>query len=132
MSEPFVYIGTVRIMEGKFEEFERTAREIAETVKEHQPRIIAFHWFANEDGTEATVVQLHPDTASMDFLMQVLWEKLSEHVARALGPELMEVTRSEYCGITSESALEMDRGIPGLAVDIKPVHVAGFTRTTTG
>jgi hypothetical protein len=64
--------------------------------------------------------------------MQVLRGKLSEHVARALGPELIEPKQVEYYGTPSESSLEMDRQIPGLAVGIKPVHVGGFTRTTTG
>jgi hypothetical protein len=52
--------------------------------------MIAFHGFVNDDGTEMTIIQVHPDTASMDFHMQVLTDKLDEHVARALGPELIE------------------------------------------
>jgi uncharacterized protein YndB with AHSA1/START domain/quinol monooxygenase YgiN len=132
MSQPFIHIGTFRIKEGKFEEVTRSYREVVETVEEHEPRMIAFHGFVNEDGTEMTVIQLHPDTASMDFHMQVLTDKLGEYVARALGPDLIELRRSEYYGTPSESALEMDRQIPGLAVDFKPIHVAGFTRTTSG
>jgi quinol monooxygenase YgiN len=132
MSQPFISIATLRIKEGKLDDFTRSYREVVETVKEHEPRIIAFHGFVNEDGTELTIIQVHPDTASMDFHMQVLRGKLSEHVARALGPELIEPKQVEYYGTLSESALEMDRQIPGLAVGIKPVHVGGFTRTTTG
>jgi quinol monooxygenase YgiN len=132
MSQPFISIATLRIKEGKLEDFTRSYREVVETVKEHEPRVIAFHGFVNEDGTEMTIIQVHPDTASMDFHMQVLRGKLSEHVARALGPELIGPKQVEYYGTPSESALEMDRQIPGLAVGIKPVHVGGFTRTTTG
>ena len=94
--------------------------------------MIAFHGFVNEDGTEMTIIQVHPDTASMDFHMQVLRDKLAEHVARALGPELIEPTQVEYYGTPSEIALEVDRQVPGLAFGGKPVHVGGFTRTTTG
>jgi quinol monooxygenase YgiN len=132
MSQPFIAIATLRIKEGKLEDFTRSYREVVETVKEHEPRMIAFHGFVNEDGTEMTIIQVHPDTASMDVHMQVLRDKLGEHVARALGPELIEPTRVEYYGTPSETALEMDRQIPGLTVGIKPVHVGGFTRTTTG
>lgn len=60
--------------------------------------------------------------------MHVLREKLGEHVAKALGPELIEPKRVEYYGMPPKSALEMDRQIPGLTVDIKPTHVAGFSR----
>jgi quinol monooxygenase YgiN len=132
MSQPFIAIATLRIKEGKLDDFTRSYREVVETVKEHEPRVIAFHGFVNEDGTEMTIIQVHPDTASMDVHMQVLRDKLGEHVARALEPELIEPTRVEYYGTSSESALEMDRQIPGLTVGIKPVHVGGFTRTTTG
>jgi quinol monooxygenase YgiN len=132
MSQPFISIATLRIKKGKLDDFTRSYREVVETVKEHEPRIIAFHGFVNEDGTEMTIIQVHPDTASMDFHMQVLTDKLAEHVARALGPELIEPKQVEYYGTPSESALEMDRQVPGLAVGIMPLHVAGFTRTSTG
>jgi quinol monooxygenase YgiN len=131
MSQPFIYVGTLGIKEGKLEEVRRSWQAVVETVKENEPQMIAFHGFVNENGTEMTVIQVHPDPASMDFHMQVLRDKLSEQLARALGPELYEFKRSEYYGTPSESALEMDRQIPGLAVDVKPVHVAGFTRSTT-
>jgi quinol monooxygenase YgiN len=132
MTQPFISIATLRIKEGKLEDFTRSYTEVVETVKELEPRMIAFHGFVNEDGTEMTIIQVHPDTASMDFHMQVLRDKLAEHVARALGPELIEPTQVEYYGTPSEIALEMDRQVPGLAVGVKPVHVGGFTRTTTG
>jgi quinol monooxygenase YgiN len=131
MSQPFIYVGTLGIKEGKLEEVKQSWQAVVEAVKEHEPQMIAFHGFVNERGTEMTVIQVHPDTASMDFHMNVLRETLGEQLARALGPELFEFRRSEYCGTPSESALEMDRQIPGLAVDVKPTHLAGFTRATT-
>jgi quinol monooxygenase YgiN len=131
VSQPFIAIATLGIKEGKLEDFTRSYKDVVETVKEHEPRMVAFHGFVNEDGTEMTIIQVHPDTASMDFHMQVLGDKLGEHVARALAPELIEPKHVEYYGTPSESALDMDRQIPGLAVGIKPMHVAGFTRATT-
>jgi hypothetical protein len=62
MSQPFISIATLRIKEGKLDDFTRSYREVVETVKEHEPRIIAFHGFVNEDGTEMTIIQVHPDT----------------------------------------------------------------------
>jgi quinol monooxygenase YgiN len=131
MAQPFIYVGTLGIKEGKLEEVKQSWQAVVEAVKEHEPQMIAFHGFVNEGGTEMTVIQVHPDTASMDFHMKVLRETLGEQLARALGPELFEFRRSEYYGTPSESALEMDRQIPGLAVDVKPTHLAGFTRATT-
>ena len=127
--QPLIYVGTFGIKEGKFKEYAGSFRATVETVEEHEPQMIAFHGFATEDRTEMTVVQVHPDTASMDLHMRTLRDKLGEQLARALGPELIEIRRSEYYGAPSESALEMDRQIPGLALSVKPVHIAGFTRT---
>jgi quinol monooxygenase YgiN len=129
MTQPFIAIATLRIKEGKLEDFTRAYKEVVEVVKEHEPRMIAFHGFVNDDGTEMTIIQVHPDTHSMDFHMQVLADKLGKHVAKALGPELIEPKHVEYYGTPSETALEMDRQIPGLVIGIKPMHVAGFTRT---
>lgn len=45
----------------------------------YQPRMIAFHCFLDEPGDKFTVVQLHLDYASMEFL----------HIA--LGPTAAEI-----------------------------------------
>ena len=105
MSTPLIAIATLGIKEGRLEDFTRTYKEVVETVREHEPRLIAFHGFVNKDGTEMTIIQVHPDTASMDLHMQVLRDKLGEHVARALGPELIELKRVEYYGTPPQSAL---------------------------
>ena len=128
MAEPFIYVGTLGIKEGKLEEVKRSWQAVVEVVEEHEPQMIAFHAFVNEDGTEMTVIQVHPDAASMDSHLELLRDRLGEQLTRALGPELFEFRRAEYYGTPSESALEMDRQLPGLAVDLKPTHLAGFTR----
>ncbi len=130
MSEPFIYVSTSRIKEGKLEDIKRSAREVVETAQEHEPRLIALHVFINEDGTEMTSIQIHPDAASMDFHMQVLGKHLGEFMDDA--PNLIEFKHFEYYGKPSMMALEMDRELAGDAVTLKPVHVAGFTRSTTG
>lgn len=130
MSPPFIAIATLGIKEGKLGDFTRSYKEVVQVVKEHEPRLIAFHGYVNDDGTAMTIIQVHPDTASMDFHMQVLSDRLAEHVARALGPELIEPRYVEYYGTPSQIALEMDRQVAGLAVDIKPMYVGGFTRAT--
>ena len=65
MPEPFIFIGTHRLKEGKLRDFETAWRELVEVVESKEPQMIAFNAYANEDGTEVAVVQLHPDAASM-------------------------------------------------------------------
>lgn len=128
MSQPFIYINNARIKEGTFDEVQGFVKRFLDTLKEHEPQIIAFHVFANEEMTEVTIIQVHPDTASMDRHMEVLQEKLSEYEAKALGSGMFEFTHAGYYGTPNEAALAMDRGIAGLDIDIKPIHVAGFTQ----
>ena len=55
-------------------------------VEANEPRLIAFHIFVNEDGTQATTIQVHPDAASMAFHMQVIGQKISERMRSWSGP----------------------------------------------
>jgi hypothetical protein len=71
MSEPFIFIGTHTIREGKLEDFKKQWLELLEVVEAKEPRLIAFNAYVNEDGTELTIVQVHPDADSMGFHMQV-------------------------------------------------------------
>jgi hypothetical protein len=129
MSEPLIVTSTFRVKEGKLEELKRYYKRILEIVEANEPQLIAFHGFLNEDGTEMTSIQVHPDTASMDFHMQVLRENWDESFSEY--GEMLEVISVEYYGTAPESALEMDlQGEWGLS--LKPIHIAGFTRFTAG
>jgi hypothetical protein len=43
-----------------------------------EPRLIAFNVYVDQDGSNATVVQVHPDADSMLFHMQVARDHISE------------------------------------------------------
>ena len=132
MSEPFIYISTWRVKEGKLEELKQYYREIIEIVKEREPQLIAFHSFVNEEGTEMTSIQVHPHVASGDLHMEVLGQAMQALVEKYSNVfELIEGKHIEYYGGPNERYLEMDRQL-NIAVDIKPVHIGGFSRATTG
>lgn len=61
MSGPFIFIGTHRVKEGKLEEFRADAIALAALVEEREPQLLGFNFYFNEDETEATIVQVHPD-----------------------------------------------------------------------
>lgn len=135
MSEPLIYISTWRIKEGKLEDYKRFTKEFLEIIKAKEPQLIAFHLFLNEDGTEVTSVQIHPDAASMDFHLQmveqVLGEEMFEWVERT---DFVEPKQIEIYGTPSAGLLEADQPLveSGIARSIKPLHIAGFTRSTAG
>ena len=135
MSEPFIYISTWKIKEGKLEDFKRFTREFVEIVKAKEPQLIAFNVFLNEDGTEMTSIQVHPDAASMDFHLQivnqVLGEEMLDWIERA---DFVEPKQFEIYGTPSAALLEADRPLveSGVAHSIKSRFIAGFTRSPAG
>jgi hypothetical protein len=125
MSEPFIFIGIHSLKEGKLEDFKKYEQELVELVEANEPRLIAFHIFLNQDGTQAATVQVHPDADSMEFHMQVLGQKISEAY------EFLERTeRIEVYGTPSDQVLEMMRQLAGSGVplSVKVNHLGGFTR----
>ena len=51
--------------------------EAAAWIETNEPRLIAFHVYFDGEGRTCSVVQMHPDAASMAFHMQVIAEHLS-------------------------------------------------------
>ena len=135
MTQPVVYVTTIRIKEDKFQEYQRFYAELLKAVEKNEPRLIAFHLFANEDGTEMTNIQVHPDSASMDTHMQVLAEKmglLADDITEVL--QFLEVVRVEVYGTPGDRAMEMDKRLmeAGVPYTFKQRHVGGLTRSSPG
>lgn len=126
MTAPLIVISTLRVKEGKLEEIRRYYKKVLEIVKRNEPQVIAFHGFLNEEGTEMTSIQVHPDTASMDFHMQVLRENWDESFSEY--GRMLEMITIAYYGSPPGSALQMDEQ-GDWDLSLKPVHIAGFTRS---
>ena len=135
MIKPFIYMSTWKIKEGRLEDWKRFTRELVENIEAKEPQLIAFNIFLNEDETEMTSIQIHPGAASTDFHMQVLQQVLggdmNEWVERA---GFLEPKHIEIYGTPSAAVLEADRPRveAGIVRRIKPLHIAGFTRSTAG
>lgn len=71
MSGPIVAVDTSEIREGKFEELAEAVAEMATFVDANEPRPIAYQVYFDERGTRMTVIQVHPDSASMEHHMTV-------------------------------------------------------------
>jgi hypothetical protein len=46
-------------------------KELVEFVESNEPQLISYNFFLNEDGTRMIVVTVHPDSASLEFHMEV-------------------------------------------------------------
>jgi hypothetical protein len=128
MSEPFIFIGTHAIREGKLEDFRKQWLELLEVVEAKEPRLIAFNAYVDEDGTELTVVQVHPDADSMLFHMQVA----RDHISEAYQSVLEKTKRIDVYGKPSDAVLQMISRLAGSEVprSVKAHHLGGFTRSS--
>lgn len=129
MSIPLVVISKFRVREGKLEELKQYYQKVLDVVEANQTQMVAFHGFLNEEGTELTSIQVHPDAASMDYHMSVLKENWDEHFSQYT--DMVEGISIEYYGEPPDSALAMDDQSSRVPT-IRPVHIAGFTHSSAG
>ena len=129
MTGPFIYVGTTTIKPGKQEEARKRLAELVDFVETNEPRMIAFHCFLDELVSKLTVVQVHPDSASMEFHLQVN----AKHFTTAFDYLDVQVSEQYYGPMSETLAAELGKwDEPGVAVTRMPVHEGGFTRTHVG
>lgn len=126
MSGPFIFIATNRLKPGKLAEERKRVPGLVAFVEANEPRLIAFNEYVNDDGTEVAVVQIHPDTESMAFHMEVI----AERAAAAYAATVDSTTSIQVFGTPSNAVLELLERQAGASVPlaVKPLHLGGFTR----
>ena len=127
MSGPFIFIATNRLKPGKLGDERVRVPGLVEFVEANEPRLLAFNEYADEEGTEVAVVQVHPDADSMAFHMEVV----AERAAAAYAETVEATTGIEVFGAPSDAVLEMLRRQAGAGVPlrVKPLHLGGFVRS---
>jgi quinol monooxygenase YgiN len=125
MSEPIVFIDSSEIREGKLEELKTAINELVEFVEANEPQPIAYNVYLQEDGTRMTVVQVHPDSASMEFHMKVAGPAFPRFV------EFVRMSAMDIYGKPSDDLLEQMRQkakmLGNASVVVHELH-AGFAR----
>ena len=114
MSEPLIFINTYAIKEGMADRYQELTAGVIDMVKSEQPQILYFAFYLNDEGTEATTLQIHPDSESMLRHMQ-LAEKHIQESAEAIDFTKMGIS---LYGNPNEAALEMMRQLSGTGVPI--------------
>ncbi|WP_046472100.1 hypothetical protein [Allosalinactinospora lopnorensis] len=126
MSEPIVYIDRSEIREGKLEEVRKAAAELADFVDTHEPQLLSYGFYINEEAGRMTVVAVHPDSASLELHMEVAGPVFRKFA------DLIELRAIEAYGRLSDKALSglhqkaLMLGENGSVVVDEPY--AGFTR----
>ena len=99
---------------------------LVDFIEAGEPRLLAFNEYINPTRTEVTVVQVHPDAASMEFHMNLVRER----AATAYAETLDATTQIQVFGTPSDAVLETLRVQAGAGVplSIHAEHLGGFTR----
>ena len=135
MYKPLIFVSTWKIREGRLEGYKQFAKELIEHIQMKEPQLIAFNMYFNEDETEMTSIQVHPDAVSMDFHMQVLAKVIGEDMIEWIDrADFLEPHHIEIYGTPSAKLLEVDQPLvdAGIPRSVIPLHVAGLTRSTSG
>ena len=125
MPDEIVYIDTSDVREGALEELKTAMKELVDFVEANEPRLLAYNVYFSDDGTRMTVVHVHPDSASLEYHMEVAGPAFRRFV------ELVTLSSIHIYGEPSEKLLEQSRekarllGRGDLVVDA--LH-AGFSR----
>jgi hypothetical protein len=127
MSPPFIFIATNRLKAGQLDRERQRVPGLVEFIEASEPRLIAFNEYVNEAGDEVTVVQVHPDAASMEAHMELVRERAQA----AYGDTLDATVRIQVFGRPTEAMLESLRRQAGSGVEISinAEHLGGFTRS---
>jgi hypothetical protein len=66
-----VYIDTSYVQEGALDELKKEVGKLAEFVTANVPRLIAYNVYFSDDGSQMTVIHIHPDSASLEEHLDV-------------------------------------------------------------
>ena len=129
MTGPFIFIATNRLKPGKLESEQKRLPDLIDFIQANEPRLLAFNEYANEEGSEVAVVQVHPDVDSM----VVHLELIAERAAAAYADTIEATTNIQVFGTPSGIVTEVLRRQAGAGVplSIKPHDLGGFTRSLT-
>ena len=100
MSDVIVYIDISEVREGALDELKAGLKELADFIEAKESQLIAYNTYFSDDGTRMTVVNVHPDSASLEYHMEVAGPLFRRFV------ELVTLSSIHIYGEPSEKALK--------------------------
>ena len=125
MEEPLIVLDTSEIREGKREELEHGIADLAAFVETNEADPISYQVFFGKDGHLMTVLQVHPDSASMERHMELAGPVFARFA------DLVILRTVDIYGSPSEKVVELLRRkaeLLGTATVTVHDRQAGFAR----
>jgi hypothetical protein len=125
VSGAILYVDISEVREGALAELKAGLDELVEFIEAHEPQLIAYNVYFSDDGTTMTVVNVHPDSASLEYHLEVAGPLFRRFA------DLVTLSSIHIYGEPSEKALQQAyakaRLLGGQVVEVEALH-AGFTR----
>jgi hypothetical protein len=99
MPQPLVYVDTSDVREGALAQLKRSIEELTDFVEENEPQLISYNVYFSADGRQMTVIHVHPDSASLDYHLDVAGPRFAKFA------DLLTLTSIHIYGEPSEKAL---------------------------
>jgi hypothetical protein len=129
MSDAIVYVDTSEVREGALEELKAGMNELVDFIAANEPRLLAYNVYFSDDGTRMTVVNVHLDSASLEYHLEVAGPVFRRFV------ELVTLSSIHIYGEPSANVLqqvhEKARLLGRDVVVVDTLH-AGFSRFAVG
>lgn len=98
------------------------SHEMTAFVEANEPRMIGIAHYVNDDGTEGTTVQIHPDSESLEYHLEVASSRIGK------GSQIVQVLRIELYGAVSAAVVDRLRSMStGWPVLVR-TPAGGFSR----
>ena len=125
MADPIVYVDTSEVRHGKLGELKSAMEELAAFIEANNPHVISYGLFLDEHAARMSVVAVHPDSAALEFHMEVGDAKFREFA------DLVDLSSIAVYGEVSDAALQrLNQKAQMLGTGTVAVHrlQAGFGR----
>jgi hypothetical protein len=124
--DPLVFVATNKLKPGALDAERARVTDLVAFIEREEPQLLGFHEYVNADGTEVTVVQIHPDTESLRRHVAVV----AERAAAAYRETLESTVAIQIYGPVDDEMLDGLRAQTGAGVTLTVAgeHLGGFTR----
>jgi hypothetical protein len=125
MSSPILVVDSSDIREGKLEEVKAGVEDLVAFVEANEAEPLTYDIYFDEAGAQMTVVQIHPDSTSLERHLTVAGPVFRRFV------DLLTLARVDVYGSPSEAALKQMRSkaqlLGSVPVVVHELH-SGFRR----
>lgn len=123
MSTALIYVGTHAIANGKLDIAREAARQMVGFLETNHPRMAHFEIGIDDDASEMTVIQVHPDEESLNTHLELAKDKIAQAYEFLDG-----TTRIDIYGSPSDAMVDKIQNMAMGAPVRFNVPVARFSR----